>query len=113
MSWMDMNQNGRVDSKDFSQAGKMAYGTKGAILGAVAFKVLDRNGDGQLNGSEAFGLFANYGQQGLQQQHMQYQQMPQQHQYAQMPQQHQYAQMQYPQSSSQQYQNYGGYNNGY
>lgn len=62
---MDMNGDGRITASDFMMAGGNAYGAPGAIAGALAFKVLDRNGDGQLSGGEAFGMFNNvgYGQQ--------------------------------------------------
>jgi len=60
-NYFDINGDGRITAEDFQMAALMrGHSSLGSQVKAkAAFKMLDTNGNGMLNGNEAFGLFRN------------------------------------------------------
>jgi len=60
-NYFDINGDGRITAEDFQMAALMrGHSSLGSQVKAkAAFKMLDTNGNGMLDGNEAFGLFRN------------------------------------------------------
>jgi len=62
-SLFDLNGDGQITVHDFHMAARMMghHGLMSHVLTKAVFNMLDTDGNGVLNGDEAFGLFRNYG----------------------------------------------------